>query len=115
MKACFSCELEVSLLSVQMEQSSSNEEKLKLYDEMLESLSQIKSNDALITAQQNKINNAIALLYKKENPALSIVYEQKVDAQVTKEAKTLKDYTFWIVFVILLFLYAFSSLFRGKL
>jgi len=114
LEACFSYELEVSLLGLKVEQSSSKEEKLKLYDQILESLSQIENNDALVKAQQKKVNRAIALLYKKENPELSMVYEQKADAQERDKAKSLKDYTLWMLFVFLLFVYAFSSFFGGK-
>ncbi|HHS92510.1 MAG TPA: hypothetical protein ENK82_04130 [Campylobacterales bacterium] len=110
MKACFSYELEVSLLGLEIEQSSSKEEKLKLYDALLESLSQIKNNDALVKAQQNKIHQAMALLYEQKSPELSLIYEQKVEAQNRVEEKKESHYGFWILFLVALLLWAFWDL-----
>ena len=112
LKSCFSYEAEYSLLSLKVTQSATNEEKLRLYDKMLENLSQIENNDALVKAEQEKINHAIALLLKEENPNISAVYEQKANAQ--EKRKSVKEYTLWILFAFLLFGYVFLGLFRGK-
>jgi len=114
LKACFSYELEVSLLRLKVEESDSKEEKLRLYDKMLESLSEIRSNDALVTEQQTEVNRAIALLYKNDDPKLFAIYEQKAEAQTTKREKSLKSYGFWIALALLLLVYIFFILFGGK-
>jgi hypothetical protein len=116
LKVCFSYELEVSLLTLKVKQSSSDVEKLKLYDTLLESVSKIKNNDTLVKAYQKSVNKAIGLVHKKENPELSIVYEQKADAQEIVEEKEIQGYVGWILFFFALLLYPFLDLFkkRGK-
>lgn len=114
LEVCFSYEVEVSLLLLKVDKSTNKEEKEALYDQLLESLSNIENNDVMVKAEQKKINKALAKLHQEKNPELSIIYEQKSDVEEVTEVKTLKEYTWWILFAILLVGYGFSGFFRGK-
>ncbi len=103
LKLCFTYEVEFTLLNLQAEQESNRSKKLKLYDKMLETLSQIESNDALVLSEQRRVNGVMAKMYEKDNPLLSNIYQEKAEPQTTKE----KNYLPWILIPLLLFLWAF--------
>ena len=108
LKLCFTYEVEFSLLNLQVEQSSSREEKLRLYDEMLETLSNIKSNDRLVISEQSRINRLIAKMYEKDTPLLSNIYKNKVEAQNdVKRGEPTNYYLFLILLFLLLFIWVF--------
>lgn len=106
LKLCFTYEAELTLLTLQAEQVQDKEEKLKLYDKALESLSQIKNNDALVRAEQSRINKIIGKMYEKEQPLLSDIYRNKAEAQKEIQKKEEKNYLPWIVSLLLLVLWA---------
>ena len=112
LEACFSYEVEVSLLLLKVDKSTKSKEKETLYDELLESLSNIENNDAMVKAMQKKINRELAKIYADKNPELSAIYEQKSDAQNEVEEQKEKNYLFWIVSLLALLLWALWDLLK---
>lgn len=100
LKACFSYEVEASLLMLQAQQSS-DANKIKLYNKALESLSNIQNNDMLVLKEQNRINQLLAKLYASTDKELSDIYKQKTIDPTTAQTPKNLDYWFYILISIL--------------
>lgn len=84
---CFTHEVKVSLLTLQAETTPNVNDKIKLYNEVLEHLPLIKNQDALVTAEQSRINQLLAKLYKNEE--LKAIYANKIiEPHNNQEQKT---------------------------
>lgn len=107
LKLCFTYEAKLTLLNLQAEQEPNKKKKLKLYDQALESLSQIKNNDDLVRSEQARINKLIAKIYEKNSPLLSDIYRKKANAQKEVESEDSTNYFWWIVSILVGFLWVF--------
>lgn len=84
---CFTHEVKVSLLTLQAQATQDVKEKIKRYNEVLEHLSLIKNQNALVTTEQSRINQRLAKLHESEE--LKAIYENKViEPHNNQEQKT---------------------------
>lgn len=113
LKLCFTYEVQFTLLNLQVAQKENKKEKLKIYDEMLETLSLIENRDELVRSEQSRINRAISKIYETDTPLLSTLYQNKAEAQTKIYREKKRDYLPWIIALILLLLWVFGDFFKN--
>lgn len=113
LKRCFTYEVKFTLLNLQVAQKENKKEKLKIYDEMLETLSLIENRDELVRSEQSRINRVISKIYETDTPLLSTLYQKKAEAQTKIYREKKRDYLPWIIALLLLFLWVFGDFFKN--
>lgn len=102
LESCFSYEVAYSVYNLEAKMSSDIEQKIKLYNQALETLSLIENRDKLVLAEQNRLNLLIAKLYKPIDKKMSTLYKSKVEA--ISPPKQPRDFSYIKYILYLLFL-----------
>ena len=113
LEECFSYEVAYSVYNLEGEMSLDIEEKIKLYNQALESLSLIRQNDKMVLAEQNRLNLLIAKLYEPIDKKMSTIYKSKVEA-ISIPKKDSSSHLKYILFslFLLFILWSLQPLFK---
>ncbi len=98
LKACYAPEIDVTLLMIKAQNSSSIKEQIDLYKQALVSVSRFKDSE-LLRREQNRINLILSKLYTQTSPNIAKIYDEKIQNGISGMDSNKESHLWvWILF-----------------